>query len=55
MNKRQKKKKNPVKYRIMRNQKQFLKAMARTSVTFAEAVDALNKIQKAFRDVPYIE
>ena len=55
MNKRQKKKKNPVKYRIIRTQKRYLKAMIRTTVSVAEAIDALNKLQEACKDVPYIE
>lgn len=55
MNKRQKKKKNPVKYRIMRNQKRFLKAMVRTSISVSEAIDAFNKLQEACKDVPHIE
>lgn len=55
MNKRQKKKKNPVKNRIMRTQKRYLKAMIRTTVSVAEAIDALNKLQEACKDVPHIE
>ena len=55
MNKRQKKKKNPVKYRILRNQKRFARAMKSTALSFNECTKVFQRLIIACKDVPYIE
>lgn len=55
MNKRQKKKKNPVKYRMLRSQKRFAKAMRSTAVSSNECTKAFQRFMIACKDVPYVE